>query len=598
MKNEPAANPRMVREEQMGPGAPADISRKKRRAVAGWAVAIAFLLYGLILFCLIGVYGCGGDSWDYFCCAKVLDQGCPKAKQRVIAGAHLSKLDPLTFVPGGFFASGDNQMVPEYSTGLPLAMVAFSRIAGWHLGPRLVMLVSSLLGILVTYWLGREWGLTGFWAGVGALILAINPLYLYHSFVIMSDVPALVCVAAAVLMAHRSRSRGIWALAAGCAVAAGVLVRPTNILVMAPVAVCLGFSWRRWLWLVLGGLPGAVFLYLYTTYTYGRPFESSYGGEISYFQFGMKSVPALLLQYLWWMPIMMTPLVVFVLGLPWLARRAPGRALTLIAWIAVFFGFYAMFSGARGSWSYNRYVLPAFPACLAGALWVLQSLIQTASDAKSPSKVARLLQGRPRPCLRAVAGIAAAAWLIYNLYDKRHTRDFYRHYLMPAMPAFLLLSYISVKELLRNGFTRNHPMLCRTLLVLFVCAFLVQWNTRLATFSIEGEYKRNDPEACQWAQKNLPRNAVIYSRRLSAALYYCTDFTIVRWDAIANAGEQQEIERACATNPAKPIYALFRTTEINYLRQNPPYQNWNKNWTLFAQVNSFTCWRLNDQPAR
>jgi len=316
MKNAPAANPGALGDDKMGTGAAAAISRGKSRGAVAGILAIGFVIYAFILIHFMNVYPTGGDSSGYYNCARLLEHGRTRVPQRVIPGADLKKLAPDVFVPVGFRPVGHEELAPEYSTGLPLALLAFSKIAGWNLGPPLVLFVSGLLGVLLTFLLGREWGLTDFWAGVAALILALNATYLYHTLVMLSDVPALVCATAAVLFAQWSRSRNLWALAAGCAVAAGVLVRPTNILAIIPVAVCLGFSWRRWLLLALGGLPGAVFLYLFTSHAYGHSFESSYGSAVTSDQFSVKFMPYTLHQYAYWMPVLLTPLALFILGAP------------------------------------------------------------------------------------------------------------------------------------------------------------------------------------------------------------------------------------------------------------------------------------------
>jgi len=574
--------------------APRDISPKRNSVPVSWIAATVIFLYAILIFCSIGDYACGGDSWGYLNCARLLDQGTPRVGQRLLAGAEFSKFQPYTFVPRGFRPIGDKQMVSEYSTGVPLAIAAFSRIAGWHLGPRLVLVVSSLAGILLTFQLGREWGLRGFWAGIGALILAANPLYLYHSIMMLSDVPALVCATAAVLMGGWSRSRNIWALAAGCIVAAGVLVRATNILIIAPVAVCLGFSWRRWLLLALGGLPGAVFLYLFTSRAYEHPFASSYGPDVPLAQFGAKNIPVILSHYIQWMPVLMTPLALFFLGLPCLVRRSPRRALTLLVWVSVFFGFYATFAGARGDWILNRYVLPAFPACLVGALWVLQTLLQSFWVAKLPSRLDWILEIRPRRVAWAAVWMVAVAWLIYDLHDNRHLANPYMHFLGPVLPVFLLLACGKVRDWLRNDFAKNLPILGKSLLVLAICHFFVVWNLYFQTFDIDGgSYERTDTESCLWAVKNLPPNAVIYADRLSGALYYLTAFTTLRWNDYFNGESRREIERACAADSQRPIYALLEIGEVASMKQTPFYESWAKNWTQFDTVKLYTCWRLN-----
>ena len=89
--------------------------------------------------------------------------------------------------------------------------------------------------------------------------------------------PALVWATAAVLCAWKSRERAGLALLAGVALAIAVLVRPTNLLALLPMGLAMGPSLRRWLLLILGGLPGAIFQCSFNWAVYGRIFTTGYG---------------------------------------------------------------------------------------------------------------------------------------------------------------------------------------------------------------------------------------------------------------------------------------------------------------------------------
>ena len=75
--------------------------------------------------------------------------------------------------------------------------------------------LHALFGLWLVYRLGREAGLEAGWAWLGALLLAASPLYIFMSLQVMSDVPALVWVTAAVLCAWKSRERTWLALLGG-----------------------------------------------------------------------------------------------------------------------------------------------------------------------------------------------------------------------------------------------------------------------------------------------------------------------------------------------------------------------------------------------
>lgn len=98
------------------------------------------------------------------------------------------------------------------------------------------------------------------------------------------------------LLAWRSQRDPRWAVLAGVALALAVLTRPTNILALAPVAVCLGASPRRWLWLIAGGAPGATLLGYFNFAAYGSAITTDYGDARSLF--GLRNVPSALWHYL------------------------------------------------------------------------------------------------------------------------------------------------------------------------------------------------------------------------------------------------------------------------------------------------------------
>jgi hypothetical protein len=152
----------------------------------------------------------------------------------------------------------------------------------------------------------------------------------------------------------------------GLAASMAVLVRPTNILVLVPIAICLGLSWRRWLRIAAGGLPAAALLAAYNLAAYGSAMTTGYG-DMSY-RFASGNVLPSVRHYVTWLPVLLTPLGVLALGLPALVRR--GRAVVmLLAWAGCYVVLYAFYYHTHEWWWYLRFLLPAFPPLLVGALW-------------------------------------------------------------------------------------------------------------------------------------------------------------------------------------------------------------------------------------
>jgi hypothetical protein len=338
-----------------------------------WLPVLAFALYGLMLMRYSAAYAAGSDSSGYLNNARLLDHASLIAPMRQIQGVDTNAISSFAYVPLGFLPRADRiSMVPTYPMGLPLLLMAVAHVVGWSHAPSVTIVLHALLGLWLVYLLGRELGLERGWAWLGPMLLAASPLYILMSLQLMSDVPALAWVTAAVLCAWKSRERPWLALLAGMMVSLAVLDRPTNLLILVPVAIALGVNVRRWLLLIAGGLPGAIFLGAVNQSAYGHIFTTGYGGVGGLFS--LHNAPATLLHYARWLPALFTPLIVLCLGVPVFWRRRPLVASLLIVWASIFLGFYLFYSCTQETWWYLRFILPAVPPLLVGAVLVARAL--------------------------------------------------------------------------------------------------------------------------------------------------------------------------------------------------------------------------------
>ena len=336
----------------------------------GWATVVvaAFAAFAAVLWLHMGAYAGGADSSGYLNSARLLSRGHARTAARRISGIPDGRFRLDAYVPLGFRPSGAGAVAPIYPVGFPLLLAGVARIAGWLAAPGATMLLHSLLGLALVFWLARECGLSPNVAAAAAFLLATSPLYLFMSLQLMSDVPALVWTTAAVLFAWRSRRDQRWAIPAGVALSVAVLVRPTNIVAVAPIALCLGTSTRRWLALIAAGLPGALFLGVYNRAAYGHALATGYQGLEN--NFSSAFVAASLRNYATWLPVLATPAGVLAAALPTLRRRRGPLPAVLLAWIAVYLAAYACYMFTQQTWWFLRFLLPAFPAFIAGGLWV------------------------------------------------------------------------------------------------------------------------------------------------------------------------------------------------------------------------------------
>jgi hypothetical protein len=184
----------------------------------------------------------------------------------------------------------------------------------------------------------------------------------------MSDIPVAACWTVALVCALAGTVSG--AVGAGAATALAIVIRPNLAPLAAIVAFVLGVgdgSARRAL-LIYGGLAasGAVFVAAFNNILYGSPMSSGYGdlGALYSWNFMWPNLQ----RYGSWFFTTATLIPLAGLGAP--LGYAPGRQrLITIAIVLgvplVTLGLYLPYRPFE-DWSYLRFLLPAYPALLAG----------------------------------------------------------------------------------------------------------------------------------------------------------------------------------------------------------------------------------------
>jgi hypothetical protein len=341
--------------------------RKPRFSVL--AVAVLLLAYALVLFHHTTFSAGGSDSSGYVNAARLLATGRAREPIRGLTRLGLSPDFAPVFTPLGYTASGQpDAMAPSYPPGLPAHMALAALLAGWSRGPFLVSPIAALACVALLYALGRELQLSPALALAACALLAFAPPFVFQALQPMSDVPATAWALAAVLAAYRARGGSdLWSVAAGAAFGIGVLVRPTNALVLLPLLVALPPRAKSWLSFAAGGIPFGVFQLLYAASAFGSPWTTGYQSVLSD-GMALANFPARARHYGYWTARLLSPWI----PLGWLGvaadRRAPRRdRAVLLTWFAAFFLFYSFYAPYE-AWWYTRFLLPAFPALILGAL--------------------------------------------------------------------------------------------------------------------------------------------------------------------------------------------------------------------------------------
>lgn len=218
--------------------------------------------------------------------------------------------------------------------------------------------VAGVLLVFLTFLLGRR--LHSELAGViAAVLMSLCAVFVFESLQVMSDVTAATWSVAAVVAALHGRERGWLHAVAGFAFGVAVLVRPTSLLLLPVLGVCLG-GLKPALRFVAGGVPCAVFLGWYNLGAFGSVFATGYAAAGATREFAWSYFLPRAGHYLKWTVVQFS--VVACIAALWGMRRR----VVLAVWFVPFFLFYSFYFW-YDEWWYTRFLLPAYPAVAVAA---------------------------------------------------------------------------------------------------------------------------------------------------------------------------------------------------------------------------------------
>jgi hypothetical protein len=481
-------------------------------ALAGYAVFLARNFSNV---------AAGADSSGYLNSARLLASGQLAAELRTPPEfGPQEQLRRQQFQPHGFVPfDGNPRLSPTYAVGFPLHLAVAGRLFGWQFAPAVVGVAAALAAVMLCFAIATRLGIHPWLAAAGSAILAAYPVFIFTSIQPLSDTLATTWCLAAVHAALRARQHAGWALACGAALAIAVLVRVTNVLLLPVLVILLGADVRRMGLLILGGLPGALWLGYYNHSLYGSAFRSGYV-DISQ-AFGWAYGWPTLVHFVMWLALLL-PVVLLVLPLAAPGNRHAGaRSLFALAWwFAAFTLLYIFYEISHEVWWDLRFILPATPALiLAGLLGV-----ETLASRRNSSAGRRL---------RGFAAITLAMWAI-------------------ALGWFWTQKF--------------HLLLTKT-------------------------YEQAYADAAANARAQFPANALVIAGLNSGALYYYTNFPVLRWEFV-NPAEFAKF-RELTEKSGRPICALlFQLEEREALQEHCP-----GNWTSLATRQNISLWRLDSGPA-
>jgi hypothetical protein len=197
---------------------------------------------------------------------------------------------------------------------------------------------------------------------------------------------------------------------------------------------------------------------------------------------------------------------------------------------------------------------------------------------------------RSAPSFRWLLG----AWIVafgafYLFYQCTHETWWYLRFLLPAAPALVVAGLLVLQGMSSRFAQRSKPALSATLLAAALALVGLNsyvLNRNLFVLPTISDEKRYGATA-DWMRAHLPPNAVCLAMQETGALYYYTDFTFIRWDALTK-DNIAKIEPLIRTS-GRPLYAVLFPYEVN--KEDVLGSVMPGHWTQIAMVADVTIWR-------
>ena len=319
----------------------------------------------------------GSDASGYIHNSKLIMEGRLYSDVRPIGDLPVESVNREVYQPLGFLVEHDaKRLKPTYPFGVSIFFAAFQLISDNTIGILLALIFIGCSTPIGVYLLSRQLGLERNWSTLAACILGLSPLFLYRSMLAASDALSaclsVFCVTLA-LVAHR---RSYFAAMLGICFSLALFTRLPNAMIALPVGVALLYRIRQqaWWWvIILSALPGIALLLWINNELYGSPLASGYGNVWRLFKaeyFGMT-----MRHFAYWLTALHTPVVTLgFLASLLLLRKHPIPLGILWIWSGSFILFYAFYYHSHETWWYLRFILPAVPALVIGAVFSLRAV--------------------------------------------------------------------------------------------------------------------------------------------------------------------------------------------------------------------------------
>lgn len=169
---------------------------------------------------------------------------------------------------------------------------------------------------------------------------------------------------------------------------------------------------------------------------------------------------------------------------------------------------------------------------------------------------------------------------VYTFYEVSRETWWCLRFILPAFPPLILGSLLALQRL-----QARPRRIAAVALAVWALASSVYWSNRLHALMAK-EHERVYAESSLKAIELLPRNALVASFYTSGALYFYTDFPVLRWDLIGPEDFARYASLAAAAG--RPICAvLFDDFEEEAQRSRMPGE-----WRRIGTVGRIGLWQF------
>ena len=199
------------------------------------------------------------------------------------------------------------------------------------------------------------------------------------------------------------------------------------------------------------------------------------------------------------------------------------------------------------------------------------------------------LRGAAAPTRWLLGAWIAAFAAFYTTYQCTHEAWWYLRFLLPAAPAMAVGAMFVLRALLQGiqPLRRMGQSLVSLAAALALVAVNGLWWGRALNPLGAGKGELKYQQAADWMMKNVQPNAVCMAMQATGALFYYTDFTLIRWDVL-DAGNVAGVE-AAIRGSGRPLFAVlfpYEIAERHALETSMP-----GHWIQVGNVDDITVWR-------